>query len=113
MTREIKIVERGRGPQLSTSRVTVQDLVPYFQDGCSQEEIQRWIPTLSAEEIQVVARYIHDHKEKVMEQDRRIRERNANRVVTPEARSILTDGRAKLQALKEKLLVAKSNGEAT
>jgi hypothetical protein len=37
----IEIVDRGRGPQLSTSRVTVQDLVPYFQDACSHEEISR------------------------------------------------------------------------
>lgn len=29
----IELVNRGRGLQLSTSRVTVQDLVPYFQDG--------------------------------------------------------------------------------
>jgi len=30
MTHEIKLVDHGRGLQLSTSRVTVQDLVPYF-----------------------------------------------------------------------------------
>ena len=34
-TKSIEIVDRGRGLQLSTSRVTVQDLVPYFQEGCS------------------------------------------------------------------------------
>ncbi len=31
MKKTIEIVDRGRGPQLSTSRITVQDLVPYFQ----------------------------------------------------------------------------------
>ena len=30
MKRDIQIIDRGRGLQLSTSRVTVQDLVPYF-----------------------------------------------------------------------------------
>ena len=39
MKKDIRIVDRGRGLQLSTSRITVQDLVPYFQDGCSYEEI--------------------------------------------------------------------------
>jgi hypothetical protein len=29
----IELVNRGRGLHFSTSRVTVQDLVPYFQDG--------------------------------------------------------------------------------
>src|SRR5947209_1064229 len=53
----VTIVDRGRGPQLSTSRITVQDLVPYFQDGCPAEEIIRWIPVLTAEEVAVVERY--------------------------------------------------------
>ncbi len=49
-TETIQIIDRGRGPQLSTSRVTIQDLVPYFQEGCTYDEIIRWIPTLSAGE---------------------------------------------------------------
>lgn len=35
MDTEVVIVDRGRGPQLSTSRITVQDLFPYFQLGYS------------------------------------------------------------------------------
>ncbi len=31
----ISIIDRGRGPQLSTSGITVQDLVPYLQLGCT------------------------------------------------------------------------------
>ena len=41
MSAEITIVERGRGPQLSTSRITVQDIVPYVQDGEPDDEIPR------------------------------------------------------------------------
>src|SRR2546422_6542806 len=99
MKTEITIVDRGRGPQLSTSRITVQDLVPYFQERCSYEEIMRWIPVLSPEEIQVVERYIEEHREEVMEQDRRIRERNATRKNSPEVEKILQEGAAKLQSL--------------
>ena len=40
-TDTIQIIDIGRGPQLSTSRVTVQDLVPYFREGCSLEAIDR------------------------------------------------------------------------
>lgn len=58
----IRIIDRGRGPQLSTSRVTVQDLVPYFRGGCRAEEIIRWIPTHSLEEIKVVERYYREHQ---------------------------------------------------
>jgi uncharacterized protein (DUF433 family) len=71
-TESIQIVDRGRGLQLSTSRVTVQDLVPYFQQGCSYEEIIRWMPTLTAEEIAVVDRYYREHQAELDEEDRRI-----------------------------------------
>ena len=73
MSSDIQIVDRGRGLQLSTSRITVQDLVPYFQRGCSYDEIIRWIPTLSREEIAVVERYYHEHKDALDEEDRRLR----------------------------------------
>jgi uncharacterized protein (DUF433 family) len=79
MKTPIQIIDQGRGLQLSTSRVTVQDLVPYFQEGCSFEEIIRWIPTLSCEEIAVVEQYYREHQEALDEQDRHIRARNQQR----------------------------------
>lgn len=75
----IEIVDRGRGPQLSTSRITVQDLVPYFQQQWTYDEIREAVPSLSAEEIAVVERYVQLHHDEVAEQDRRIRERAAAR----------------------------------
>ena len=39
MSNDVQIVDRGRGPQLSTSRITVQDLVPYLQQELTREEI--------------------------------------------------------------------------
>lgn len=103
MKTDIEIVDRGRGLQLSTSRVTVQDLVPYFQEGCSYEEIIRWIPTLSADEIAVVERYYREHQEALDEEDRQIRERNAARKNPEWMEKLLVDGKSKLNALREKL----------
>src|SRR6059058_1533835 len=80
MSKPIEIVDRGRGLQLSTSRVTVQDLVPYFQEGCSYDEILRWIPTLSRDEIDVAERYYREHQAALNEEDRRIRERQDEQV---------------------------------
>jgi len=80
MKTDIHLVDRGRGLQLSTSRITVQDLVPYFQEGCSNEEIIRWIPTLTAEEIAVVERYYREHQAELDEDDRLIGDRTAERV---------------------------------
>jgi uncharacterized protein (DUF433 family) len=72
-TATIEIVDRGRGAQLSTSRVTVQDLVPYFQKACAYEEIIRWLPTLTAAEIAVVERYYREHQAELDEEDKQIR----------------------------------------
>jgi Protein of unknown function (DUF433) len=98
---EIGVVDRGRGFQLSTSRITVQDLVPYFQEGCSYDEIIRWIPTLSHEEIAVVERFYRENQKEMDVQDRRIRERSANRKNTPEAEAILQRGHEKIAALRK------------
>jgi uncharacterized protein (DUF433 family) len=71
---EITLVDRGRGLQLSTSRITVMDLVQYFRDDWSHEEIMQWIPSLTHEEIAVVEAYYRGHKEELDEEDRKITE---------------------------------------
>jgi uncharacterized protein (DUF433 family) len=72
-TETIEIVERGRGPQLSTSRITVQDLLPYYREGASNEEIRKWIPSLNDEEIAVLKQYIVEHYEEVLDAEKRIK----------------------------------------
>jgi uncharacterized protein (DUF433 family) len=72
-TEAIQIVYRGRGPQLSTSRITVQDLLPYYRDGASNEEIRRWIPGLSDEEIAALTEYIRDHHKDVLRAEQEIK----------------------------------------
>ncbi len=111
MKAEITLVDCGRGLQLSTSRVTVQDLVPYFQEGCSPGEIIRWIPTLSREEIAVVERYYRDHQQELDEEDQHIRERSAHRKNPPWVEKIAVEARAERQTVMERLQVNKSNGE--
>ena len=73
MNTTIEIVDRGRGPQLSTSRITVQDLLPYYRDGASHEEIRRWIPSLSDEEISLLEDYIRNHYDEVLRAEKRIK----------------------------------------
>jgi uncharacterized protein (DUF433 family) len=72
MQNEITLIDRGRGLQLSTSRITVHDLVPYFQQGCSYDEIICSIPSLSHEEIGVVERYYRQHKDELDEYEHRV-----------------------------------------
>ena len=93
MQREINIINRGRGPQLSTSRITVQDIVPYFQLNYSYDQIREIMPSLSVAEIEAVERYFSEHREEVLEVDRRIRARNATRKNPPEVEAILRRAR--------------------
>lgn len=72
-TETICIVDHGRGPQLSTSRITVQDLLPFVRDGASNDEIRRWIPSLSDEEIALVKAYIREHYDDVLATEQEIK----------------------------------------
>lgn len=69
-TETIKIVDNGRGPQLSSSRITVQDLLPYYREGASNDEIRRWIPSLSDNEIALLKEYIRDHFREVVQTEK-------------------------------------------
>src|SRR5438309_1636948 len=104
MATEVTIVDRGRGPQLSNCRITVLDLVPYFQKGSAFEEIIRWIPTLSRQEIAVVEPFFLDHKEEFDEKDRRARDRREEqirlqRVKFPEANGTREERMGRLRQL--------------
>jgi uncharacterized protein (DUF433 family) len=112
MNSDITLVNHGRGLQLSTSRVTVQDLVPYFQQGSSYEEIMRWIPTLTREEIAVVEAHYRAHRAELDEEDRRIRERNLQRRNPEWVEKSLEDGKARREVLRQQLLRNKGNGAA-
>ena len=80
MREEIALVDRGRGLQLSTSRITVHDLVPYFQDGCSYDEIIRWVPSLTHEEIRIVECYYRQHKDELDEYESRVQTYRAEQI---------------------------------
>jgi len=108
---DIQIVDRGRGLQLSTHRVRVQDLVPYFQENCSHDEILRWIPTLTPEEIAVVEQYYRDHKKELDEQDARIRDRETQRTNPAWVENLAETARAERLAMMERLY--KANGRPT
>jgi uncharacterized protein (DUF433 family) len=101
MTNTFHIVDLGRGMQLSTSRITVQDIVPYLQRQCTYNEILQVMPSLRVEEIQAVEQYVRENYEAVMAEDRRIRERNAQQKNAPEVEEILRCGGEKMAALRE------------
>src|SRR5262249_35170053 len=66
-TETLQIVDYGRGPQLSTCRVTVQHLLPHYREDASNDENRPWIPSLSDDEIALLSDYIRDHFEEVIQ----------------------------------------------
>ena len=108
---KIELVNRGRGLQLSTIRVTVQDLVPYLQEGCSYEEILKWIPDLTIEEIKIVETYYREHQAELDEDDRQIRERNAKRKNPEWVQKIIAEGRLERLKMMEEFRQQKANGD--
>src|SRR5262249_1206351 len=111
MNKEITLVNRGRGLQLSTHRARVQDLVPFFQEGSSYEEILRWIPTLTREASAAVEQYYREHKQELDDEARIIDERNAQRKNPAWVEKVLDEGRAQRLARMDELRAQKPNGE--
>jgi hypothetical protein len=66
----IAIIDRGRGPQLSTSRITVLDVFYYLHRGHDFASIQQIMPSLTRAEFDVVAAYVLHHRDGLIEQDR-------------------------------------------
>jgi len=111
----IEIVDRGRGPQLATSRITVLDLVHYFQNGTPHEVIRRWLPTLQIDEIAALERYYLDHKEDFDAKELRVQERRQEQIRLqrerfPEFEGTGEEHLARLKSLLEKSREGK-NGE--
>jgi hypothetical protein len=70
----VQIVDRGRGPQLSTSRITVLDVFYYLHRGYDFGVIHDAMPSLTREEFDAVLAYVSDHRDELVEQDRRAEE---------------------------------------
>lgn len=112
MSHEAIIVDEGHGPQVAGTRITVQDVLPYLQAGHAPIEIADAM-LLTAEEIAAVQRYIDEHREQVLEDDRRIRERNATRRNPAEVQEILRQARQERQAKMDQRLLRGQEGDGT
>jgi uncharacterized protein (DUF433 family) len=76
------IIDRGRGPEIAGSRITVYDVLAATQAGMTPEQLARdW--NLDIGQIELALQYIEQHHDEVMEDYRQIKERHA-RGNTPE-----------------------------
>ena len=119
-TETIEIVDNGRGPQLSTTRITVSDVFYWFHRGHSWDEIRDLMPMLSREELDVVINYVNNHHKELAEEDDRMEKIIEERIAKQHARGGIFAGpdesmtrEERMARLREKLRrrIAEKNGE--
>jgi uncharacterized protein (DUF433 family) len=73
---EPAIIDRGRGPEIAGSRITVYDVLAETRAGTPVETLAGWWH-LTVEQIEFALRYIEDHREEVERNWAEIRARHA------------------------------------
>ena len=62
---EAQIIDRGRGPELAGTRITVYDVLDYHELGWHRDMIADTLE-LSSQQVEVALRYIDEHRDEVM-----------------------------------------------
>lgn len=87
-TEAIQIVDIGRGPQLSDSRITVMDVFYYLNRGRDFDYIQRAMPSLTRDQFDAVALYVNDHRQELIEADQRVDEFHRRGIAEQKAKGL-------------------------
>lgn len=72
-----EIIDRGRGPEIKGTRITVYDVMDYRKHGWHRDRIAAQF-LLSSHQIQAALDYIDAHQEEVAEEYRLMLERQKN-----------------------------------
>ena len=94
---EAKIIDRGRGPEIAGTRITVYTILECLQEGWRPDLIAFWYH-LGEDQVDAAIRYIEEHKEEVTADYQKIMER-INRGNPPELQAKLDAAHERLQAM--------------
>jgi uncharacterized protein (DUF433 family) len=83
---EPKIINRGRGPEIAGTRITVYDVMDYYKHGWHRDQIAAMF-RLSSRDIQAAIDYIEAHKEDVQAEYQKILDRHHNYKYPPEVQA--------------------------
>jgi uncharacterized protein (DUF433 family) len=106
-----KIIDRGRGPEIEGTRITVYDVMDYLQEGWRYDQIAGLF-RLPSDDIQAAIQYIETHHAEVMADYKQILARHSQVQYAPEVQAKLAHSRQKLQA-KLAELRARHQGQDT
>jgi uncharacterized protein (DUF433 family) len=101
---EAKIIDRGRGPEIAGTRITVYDVLDDHKHGW-HDRIAVTL-SLSSQQVEVAIRYIDEHRDEVMAQYAETLARDA-RGNPPELQAKLDGARERLQSRLLELREAK------
>jgi uncharacterized protein (DUF433 family) len=93
------IVDRGRGPEIAGTRITVFDVLDHLEAGWDEKGIAV-VLSLGTDQVRAAREYIENHPNEIQTEFRRIKERIA-RGNPPEVQAKLAAARAKLRARLE------------
>jgi uncharacterized protein (DUF433 family) len=86
LTTEATIVDRGRGPEIAGTRITVFDVMDYLREGWHRDRIASLF-RLSSRDIQAAIDYIEQHREEVEADYQQIVERHRNYQYSPDVQA--------------------------
>lgn len=87
---EAKIIDRGRGPEIAGTRITVYDVMDYYKHGWHRDQIAVLF-RLSSRDIQAAIDYIEGHKEEVQREYQKILDRHHNYEYPPWVQTIVDE----------------------
>jgi uncharacterized protein (DUF433 family) len=102
---EAKIINRGRGPEIAGTRITVYDVLDYHKHGWHRDLIAVTL-SLSSRQVEAAIRYIEEHRDEVMAHYQEMLDRDA-RGNPPELQAKLDALRGSARAKVEELRAAK------
>src|SRR5262249_17543936 len=103
---EAKIINRGRGPEIAGTRITVYDVLEYHDAGWHRDLIADLFE-LSSQQVEVAIRNIEEHRQEVMAAYEKIMER-INRGNPPELQAKIDAGHERFLSRVRELRGARS-----
>jgi uncharacterized protein (DUF433 family) len=103
---EARIIDRGRGPEIAGTRITVFDVLDYLRANWHRTQIALLF-RLSTRQVDAAIHYIEEHKEEVMAEYETIMDR-INRGNPPEIQAKLDAVQGRARAMLKELRESKS-----
>ncbi len=107
--REPAIIDRGRGPEIAGTRITVFDVMDYLKHDWHRDRIAMLF-RLSSRDVQAAIDYIEAHRPEVEAEYQRILDRHHNYRYPPEVQAKLDESHRKFVAFVKELRSRKAQG---